>query len=479
MSRRSTPIAGLLVVDDEPGIRQALQQMLEYEGYAVRTAENGPQALKAYADQVADLVLLDIKMAPMDGLEVLEQLRAKDPDATVVMISGHGNVETAVEALKRGAFDFLEKPPDREIVLRRIANALAERELERENAALRSAGPVTRDAIVGDSPALEEVLQQVAKVAPTKAYVLITGENGTGKELVAREIHARSERRDKPFIEVNCAAIPQELIESELFGHEKGAFTGAHARRKGKFELADGGTLFLDEVGDMSLAAQAKVLRALQDGVIQRVGGGEQIEVDVRVLAATNKDIVFEISEGNFREDLYYRLNVVPIHVPPLSERVEDIPRLVHHFRRSYCAENGMVAKPFAEEAVDALTRRPWPGNIRELKNTVERLVILAPGESIESDDVLTLTRPVVDRSKARETESLIARHSTFSDYRDAAEKAFLGRKLSQNDWNVSETARQLDMQRSHLYKKIEELAGKSVLLGRVIRGEHYRFANP
>jgi two-component system nitrogen regulation response regulator NtrX len=457
MSRHSKPIADLLVVDDEPGIRQALQQMLEYEGYAVRTAENGPQALKAYADRIADLVLLDIKMAPMDGLEVLEQLRSEDPDATVVMISGHGNVETAVEALKRGAFDFLEKPPDREIVLRRIANALAERELERENAALRSEGRVTRDVIVGDSPALEGVLQQVTIVAPTKAYVLITGENGTGKELVAREIHARSERRDKPFIEVNCAAIPQELIESELFGHEKGAFTGAHARRKGKFELADSGTLFLDEVGDMSLAAQAKVLRALQDGVIQRVGGGEQIEVDVRVLTATNKDIVSEISEGNFREDLYYRLNVVPIHVPPLSERVEDIPRLVQHFARTYSADNGMVEKPFTEEAVGALTKRSWPGNIRELKNTVERLVILAPGDMVDVVDVQTLTEPAIGRSRVGESESLIAKHSTFSDYRDAAEQAFLSRKLSENDWNVSETARQLDMQRSHLYKKIEK----------------------
>ncbi len=457
MNRQSKPIAELLVVDDEPGIRQALQQMLEYEGYAVRTAENGPEALSAYADRVADLVLLDIKMAPMDGLEVLEQLRSEDPDATVVMISGHGNVETAVEALKRGAFDFLEKPPDREIVLRRIANALAERELERENAALRGEGRATRDVIVGNSPALEEVLQQVTKVAPTKAYVLITGENGTGKELVAREIHARSERRDKPFIEVNCAAIPQELIESELFGHEKGAFTGAHARRKGKFELADGGTLFLDEVGDMSLAAQAKVLRALQDGVIQRVGGGEQIEVDVRVLAATNKDIVSQIAEGNFREDLYYRLNVVPIHVPPLSERVEDIPGLVQHFARTYSADNGMVEKPFSEQAVETLTKRSWPGNIRELKNTVERLVILAPGDTVDVVDVETLTEPAVSKPRAGEAESLIAKHSTFSDYRDAAERAFLSRKLSENDWNVSETARQLDMQRSHLYKKIEK----------------------
>ncbi|MGH7557477.1 MAG: sigma-54-dependent transcriptional regulator [Gemmatimonadota bacterium] len=457
MSARRSASGNLLVVDDEPGIRQALRQMLEYEGYAVRTAENGPRALDLYRERPADLVLLDIKMAPMDGLEVLERLRAEDPDATVVMISGHGSVETAVEALKRGAFDFLEKPPDREVVLRRIANALAELELERENEALRGASSGARGPIVGESRKLDEVLEKVARVAPTRAYVLITGENGTGKELVAREIHVLSDRSDGPFVEVNCAAIPHELIESELFGHEKGAFTGAHARRKGKFELADGGTLFLDEVGDMSLAAQAKVLRALQDGVIQRVGGDQQIGVNVRVLAATNKDIEREIAEGNFREDLYYRLNVVPLHVPSLDERREDIPALVRHFAGVYCAENGMSPRKFDDAAIEALAIRPWPGNVRELRNTVERLVILAPGNAVTVEDVEGLTGSPLVRGKGDGTAALLDRNLSFSDYRDAAEKAFLERKLLENDWNVSETARQLDMQRSHLYKKIEK----------------------
>ena len=448
--------AQILVVDDEPGIRQALRQMLEYEGYAVRVAKDGAAALASYAENPPDLVLLDIKMASMDGLEVLDKLRAQDPDVVVVMISGHGSVETAVEALKRGAFDFLEKPPDREIVLKRISNALAERELERENAKLRREQEGARGGpIVGQSRPLMEVLEKVARIAPTRAYVLITGDNGTGKELIAREIHRLSERAKGPFIEVNCAAIPHELIESELFGHEKGAFTGAHARRIGKFELADEGTLFLDEVGDMSLAAQAKVLRALQDGVIQRVGGTTAIDVDVRVLAATNKEIEREIEEGNFREDLYYRLNVVPLHVPSLSRRREDIPLLVEHFARVYCEENGMPPKRFEPAAIESLTERPWPGNIRELKNTVERLVILSPGETISTADVESLSGPRAVSEAAM--DDLIERHSSFTDYRDAAERVFLLRKLDENDWNVSETARQLGMQRSHLYKKIEK----------------------
>jgi two-component system nitrogen regulation response regulator NtrX len=447
----------VLVVDDEPGIRQALKQMLEYEGYAVRTAATGPAALEAYGEMPADVVLLDIKMAPMDGMETLDRLRQKDPDATVVMISGHGTVETAVEALKRGAFDFLEKPPDREIVLRRIANALAERELERENEELRRAA-APRGPVVGESAALHRVLEKVERVARTRAYILITGENGTGKELIAREIHDRSERSHGPFVEVNCAAIPHELIESELFGHEKGAFTGAHARRKGKFELADGGTLFLDEIGDMSLAAQAKVLRALQDGVVQRVGGGERIAVDARVLAATNKDLETEIAHGRFREDLYYRLNVVPIQVPSLEERKSDIPLLVRHFARSYCEDNGMPPREFTDAAIRSLTERSWPGNVRELRNTVERLVILAPGETIDAPDVEALTGPPIARPGGRDgIAGLLDEHASFNDYRDAAEKAFLERRLQENDWNVSETARRLDMQRSHLYKKIEK----------------------
>jgi two-component system nitrogen regulation response regulator NtrX len=455
--KRRRGAAEILVVDDEPGIRQALRQMLEYEGYEVRTAEDGPKAIAAYREDAPDLVLLDIKMAPMDGLEVLDRLREEDPEAMVVMLSGHATVETAVEALKRGAFDFLEKPPDRDVVLTRIANAISRRELERENTALRvRAGQTARRPIVGKSRALKRVLEQVEKVAPTRAYVLLTGENGTGKELIAREIHALSERAAGPFVEVNCAAIPHELIESELFGHEKGAFTGAHTQRKGKFEVADKGTLFLDEIGDMSLAAQAKVLRALQDGVIQRVGGSQTIVVDVRVVAATNKEIQAEIAEGRFREDLYYRLNVVPIHVPPLRERKEDIPLLVEHFAVVYCEENTLPPKRLTEDAITALAERPWAGNVRELKNTIERLVILAPGEAVTAADVAALTGPAVGRAPA-EDGNLLDRDLSFSDYQEAAEKAFLTRKLEENDWNVSETARQLDMQRSHLYKKIEK----------------------
>ncbi len=449
----------ILVVDDEPGIRQAIRQMLEYEGYQVHAVEDGPRAIEAYREHEPDLVLLDIKMAPMDGLEVLDRLRKEDADALVVMLSGHATVETAVEALKRGAFDFLEKPPDRDVVLTRIAHALGQRELERENVELRMrSGREARLPIVGKSRALKRVLDKVAKVAPTRAYVLLTGENGTGKELIAREIHALSERSGGPFVEVNCAAIPHELIESELFGHEKGAFTGAHTRRHGKFELADEGTLFLDEIGDMSLAAQAKVLRALQDGVIQRVGGAEAIAVDVRVVAATNKEIEKEIGEGRFREDLYYRLNVVPIHVPPLRERKEDIPLLVEHFVAMYCEENNVPCKRVSGDALTVLVERPWPGNVRELKNTIERLVILSSGEEITAADVESLSGPAVTARRGGDGDpSLLDRSLSFSDYQEAAEKVFLERKLEENDWNVSETARQLAMQRSHLYKKIEK----------------------
>src|SRR5687767_8298471 len=380
----------VLIVDDEPGIRQAVKQVLEYEDMEVRTAGSGGEAITVYPDFRPHVVFLDVKMAGLDGLETLKRLRTIDPKAQVVMISGHGTIATAVEATQRGAFDFLEKPLDTDRLLVTVRNALAHAELVDENTRLRERTG-NRYQMVGASPALQAVRDLVAKVGPTSARVLITGENGTGKELVARALHEASPRRDKPFIEVNCAAIPSELIESELFGHMKGSFTGAFADRAGKFEQADGGTLFLDEVGDMSLSAQAKLLRVLQEGVVTRIGGSKSIQVDVRVLAATNKDLEAEIAEGRFREDLLYRLNVVPIEVPPLRERTEDIPALVAHFAEQLAASAGVPGRRFADDAVRRLQTRSWPGNIRELRNAVERALILASGKVISAADIDTL----------------------------------------------------------------------------------------
>src|SRR5690606_33430277 len=367
-------MARILIVDDEDGIRKVLRQLLEYEGHEVRTASGGGEAITAFEEFEPDLTFLDVKMARMDGLEVLMRLRAIDPDALVVMISGHGTIETAVEATRRGAYDFLEKPLDTDRILVTLRNALQQRGLVQENARLR--GEVeSRHEIVGGSFAIRALLDRIEKVAPTDARVLITGENGTGKELVARAIHRLSTRADGPFVEVNCAAIPAELIESELFGHVKGSFTGAVADRSGKFEQADGGTLCLDEIGDMSPAAQAKVLRALQEGIITRVGGERPIRVDVRVVAATNKDLKQEIARRRFREDLYFRLNVVPIHVPPLRERRDDIPMLIRHFARIAVERQRLPDRAFSQGAIERLCAMDWPGNVRELRNTVERLL--------------------------------------------------------------------------------------------------------
>jgi len=354
----------ILIVDDEPGIRQALKQVLEYEKLVVRVASSGGEAITLYPDFRPHLVFLDVKMAGLDGLDTLTRIRKLDPKAQVVMISGHGTIATAVEATQLGAFDFLEKPLDTDRLLVTVRNALAHAELVDDNIRLKEVSE-SRFIMVGSSPALDEVRQLIAKVGPTSARVLITGENGTGKELVARALHEASPRRDRPFVEVNCAAIPSELIESELFGHMKGSFTGAVADRAGKFEQADGGTLFLDEVGDMSLAAQAKLLRVLQEGVVTRIGGSKSIQVDVRVLAATNKDLDEEIEEGRFREDLLYRLNVVPIEVPSLRQRQEDIPELVTHFVQQLSAGAGVAAKRFSADAIRKLQSRSWPGNVR------------------------------------------------------------------------------------------------------------------
>jgi two-component system, NtrC family, nitrogen regulation response regulator NtrX len=445
-------MARILVVDDEEGIRRVLHQLFEYEDHEVRSAGGGAEAIAIHQEFHPDVTFLDVKMARMDGLEALTKIRENDPSAVVIMISGHGTIDTAVEATRRGAFDFLEKPLDTDRLLVVLRNALKTQGLVQENARLR--GEIeSRHQIVGRSFALRQVLDRVEKVAPTDARVLVTGENGTGKELVARAIHRLSPRADKAFIEVNCAAIPSELIESELFGHLKGSFTGAHEDRAGKFELADGGTLFLDEIGDMSLQAQAKVLRALQEGIVTRVGGAKPITVDVRVLAATNKDLEEEIKGGRFREDLYYRLNVIPLHVPPLRERREDIAMLVRHFTETYAREANLRPKPFTDEALDRMQRMDWPGNVRELRNTVERLMILASGATVAADDVELL---VGGRMKGGGLSGDLLGCTTFAEFKEAAERAFILQKLRENDWNVSETARLLDMPRSNLYKKIE-----------------------
>ncbi|HEX6309728.1 MAG TPA: sigma-54 dependent transcriptional regulator [Longimicrobiales bacterium] len=446
-------MANILVVDDEEGIRKILRQVLEYEGHDVRVAGGGGEAIQLYVDMRPDIVFMDVKMARMDGLEALDRIRERDPGACVVMISGHGNIETAVEATRRGAYDFLEKPLDTDRLLVTIRNALQQRGLVQENARLREEVE-SRYEIVGRSFAIRSLLDRIEKVAPTDARVLITGENGTGKELVARAIHRLSTRGEQPFVEVNCAAIPSELIESELFGHMKGSFTGAHTDRAGKFEQATGGTLFLDEVGDMSLAAQAKVLRALQEGIITRVGGEKPIRVDVRVIAATNKSLESEIAAGRFREDLYHRLNVVPIHVPPLRERRDDIPMLVRHFAQKAIQEQRLPVRNFEPGALEALSRLDWSGNVRELRNTVERLLILARGNEISVADVDRLVGGGSQTSGSLSGELLAA--PTFAEFKDRAERAFILAKLREHDWNVSETARAVDMPRSNLYKKIE-----------------------
>lgn len=450
--------ATILVVDDEHSIRRTLREILEYEGYAVDEAVDGDEALAKLRDGRYDLVLLDIKMPRRDGMEVLRALANEQPELPVVMISGHGTIETAVEATRLGAFDFIEKPPDLNRLLLTVRNALERGQLQTENQRFRQVlterweGELT--PMLGESPAIKRVIETIHRVAPTEARVLITGEPGTGKELVARWIHHLSGRKDGPMVEVNCAAIPSELIESELFGHEKGAFTGATRLRIGKFEQAHGGTLFLDEIGDMSLAAQAKVLRALQEHRIQRVGGERSIAVDVRVVAATNKDLWKLVEEGKFREDLYHRLSVILIHVPPLRDRRDDIPIIARYALERLARRNGMLPKAFEPDALEQLKRYEWRGNVRELYNVVERLLILSDGPSITARDVqryVSLGSP----SGSGSLQELIERHPTFAAFRDAAEKLFLKHKLQEFGWNISKTAEAIGIQRSHLYNKL------------------------
>ena len=445
-------MARVLIVDDEKGIRDALAQVFEYEGQEVRVAEDGPDALIVANAFQPDLVFLDVKMPGMNGLEVLARLGDESPGSLVIMISGHGTIDTALEATRRGAYDFLQKPLDTDRLLVTFRRALELKGLTESMAELRSQVE-SRYEIVGNSLPIRRVLERVEKVAGTDARVLISGENGTGKELVARAIHRLSSRSDTVFIEVNCAAIPSELIESELFGHLRGSFTGAFADRAGKFEQANGGTLFLDEIGDMSRDAQAKVLRVLEQGVLTRIGGSEAIEVDVRVLSATNKDLEQEIEDGGFREDLFYRLNVVPIQVPALRERREDIPMLVTHFSEGMAAREGSIPRAFSDAAIERLKALTWPGNVRELRNTVERLLILSDGSEITPDNVDSLT---ISRARSADPGKELLALGNFSTFKEEAERAYILNKLRANDWNVAETARRIEMPRSNLYKKIE-----------------------
>lgn len=440
----------ILVVDDEQSVRDSLKMILEYERFEVEFAENGETALKKLITASVDVVLLDVKMAGMDGIEALQRIREKNTHLPVIMISGHGTIETAVEATKLGAYDFLPKPLDRDKLLVTIRNALQQAKLSEDYRKLQETVE-GRLQILGESTKIKQVLEIVDRVGPTEARVLITGENGTGKELVAKAIYRKSKRISKPFVEVNCAAIPSELIESELFGHEKGSFTGATAQRIGKFEQADGGTLFLDEIGDMSLQAQAKVLRALEEGKVERVGGTKLISVDTRVIAATNKDLSEEIRKGNFRNDLYHRLNVIPIHIPPLRERRDDIPSLVRAFIDEVCTKNGLAKKNITEEGIMELKRRDWPGNVRELKNAVERIIILSPGTSF---DTSFLGSPAGVASKV--SEDFLNVGGTFQEFKERAEAAFIKRQLELHRWNISKTATALDIQRSHLYTKMK-----------------------
>jgi len=449
-------MAKILIVDDEKSIRNTLREILEYESYEVEEAADGKEAMNFIQNQKYDLVLLDIKMPKMDGMEVLDKTLEQYPDLPVIMISGHATIESAVEAVKKGAFDFITKPPDLNRLLITIRNALDKSDLITEAKVLKRKVSKTRD-IIGESPAIQDIKNTIERVAPTEARVLVTGDNGTGKELVARWIHDKSNRADGPLIEVNCAAIPSELIESELFGHEKGAFTSAVKQRIGKFEQANGGTLFLDEIGDMSLSAQSKVLRALQDNQITRVGGDKSIDVDVRVIAASNKDLRQEIEDGNFRMDLYHRLSVILIHVPNLNERKEDIPLLAEQFVREICEDYGMPVKTLTEDALKALQNIHWTGNIRELHNVIERLIILSENE-ITAQDVekyVTSSAPV---DASSEVYNQFDKLQTFKDH---TEKEFIKNKLAKNNWNVSQTAEELDIQRSHLYNKMEKFGLK------------------
>ena len=441
------PKATILVVDDEEGILETLTGILEDEGHHVVTASSGEKAIETFAGSSPDIVLLDVWMPGMDGIETLKEIKKMKGDACVIMISGHSSIDTAVHAIKLGAYDFLEKPLSLDKVLILIERALEKTLLEKENIALRNTISQHWD-IIGENHKMVELREKIAMAAASQGRVLIYGESGSGKELVARALHDGSDRKKNDFIEVNCAAIPHELIESELFGHEKGSFTGAFESKRGKFELAHEGTLFLDEIGDMSLITQAKVLRVIETQEFQKVGGSKKIKVDVRIIAATNKDLEEEIKKGNFREDLYFRLNVVPIQVPTLRERKSDVPLLVEHFLKNLATQYGQKKKRVSKTTLRALMEYDWPGNVRELKNTIERFVIMNPDEVIDIKEIQPVKGIKPDYSALK----------TLRDAREHFEKDFILKKLQENNWNVSKTAEDLEIERSNLHRKIKSL---------------------
>ena len=445
-----TTQATVLIVDDESAIRDSLRMVLEYEGLNVVEASSGDQGLQQVRRVQPDAVLLDIKMPELDGLQVLQLLRERGYEMPVIIITGHGDISTAIEATRKGAFDFFEKPLQRDRVLLSLRNALESYRLQQESQTYQ----VRADELIGSSEPMRKLRETIKKAAPSTATVLITGESGTGKELVSKGLHLLGSRRDRPFVQVNCAAIPDELIESELFGHEKGSFTGAVRKQVGKFVAADGGTIFLDEVGDMSPRTQAKVLRVLQNGEVEPVGSHQLVRVDVRVLAATNRSLEEEIGEGRFREDLYYRLNVLPIGTPPLREHLEDIPELVDYFVRRYAAANNLRPKEFSDSAIRKLQTMEWKGNIRELKNIIERLLILGEDASIEGSDVAASFS-----GQQNDLTGLLSSATTLRQFRETAERLFLVEQLERNDWNVTRTAKAIETPRSNLYKKMEHYA--------------------
>ena len=449
-------MANILIVDDENSIRSTLKEILEYESYNVEEAVDGEDALNKIRKNEYDVVLCDVKMPKLDGIELLQKAIVLKPELPFIMISGHSTIDTAVEATRLGAYDFIQKPPDLNRLMVSVRNAIEKNALVSETKTLKRKISKTRE-ITGETPIIAKIKETIDRVAPTDARVLITGANGTGKELVARWVHEKSMRSTGPIVEVNCAAIPPELIESELFGHEKGAFTNAYKQRIGKFEQASTGTLFLDEIGDMSPSAQAKVLRVLQENKITRVGGDKEIPVDVRIIAATNKDLLTEIEKGMFREDLYHRLSVILIHVPSLKERKDDIPLLTEQFVREICNEYGKPQLSISRKAIEELMKLEWNGNIRELRNVVERLVILCD-KKISEQDVLSFAVP----QKYKRTDAgIFDQYEKFQDFKDYAEREFIERKLKKNAWNITKTAEEIDIQRSHLYNKIEKFALK------------------
>lgn len=441
----------ILIIDDEREICESIKMILEYEDYVVDYTNDPFTGQSKIELGDYDALLLDINMPGKNGFEILSWIKEKEIELKTIIISAHSSIENAVKATKLGAFDFVEKPIDRDKLLISVRNASTQNKLLKENKKLKKE-LLTHDKIIGTSTAIQNILETVGRVAKTDARVLITGENGTGKELIAQEIHKQSERASKELVEVNCAAIPNELIESELFGHEKGSFTGAIKQRIGKFEIASGGNLFLDEIGDMSIHAQAKVLRAIEDGKIERVGGNSKINVDVRIISATNKDLNSEISKGNFREDLFHRLNVIPIHIPPLRERKDDIPLLVEHFSKSICEKNKFAQKFFSATAIKALQNLQWKGNIRELRNVIERIVIMVSKNEISDKDVNMFAQ-----SSTSSMDDLLNVSNSFQEFKEKAERAFIVKQLNLNNWNMSKTAEVLGIQRSHLYNKLKK----------------------